>query len=339
LTISEASFLGLIFETFFYSIFLVVLGCSLYLQWERGHDRSAAVHKPVLVFSLLLGVLMSVHWALNVWNAYAAFMTLGPGIQREVAFGDLSEKRILTMLILYEVQVWMGDAILVWRLWLVSGKNVKLVAFPVVTCTALLVASCGFLHACARSKLTDPASLWLVRKWVISAFAISIFENVFCASLITWQIWKSQHNVRNAAQDSSTLTPIARIFIECAALWIIAGFCTFMAYLADNYVYFIFYYIAAPVLGISFCLMTVRLNLRTRSPPISSLGSGSSARASGSSASRGYSSSGSGARKVALDPTSSLDAEQDGDDASKIQLGPVQLGESKTKGEFASAGV
>lgn len=60
LTLSEGFFFGLIFETFFYSIFLVVLGSSLYLQWERVHDHSSTVTKPVLVFSLVLGVLISV---------------------------------------------------------------------------------------------------------------------------------------------------------------------------------------------------------------------------------------------------------------------------------------
>jgi len=110
-----------------------------------------------------------------------------------------------------------------------------------------------------------------------------------------------------------------------------------MAYLAKDNVYFVFYYIAAPVLGISFCLMTVRLNLRARSPPNSSSGLGSGAKASGSGGSKRYTFE-PGPRKVVLDPTSSLDVERDGHDASKVHLETVQLEETGTRAAFVTAG-
>jgi len=258
---------------------------------------------------------------MNVWNTYTVFMNVEVGLARELTFADLSAKKTLAMLIIYEMQVWMGDAILVWRLWLVSGRNIKVVAAPAFTCAGLLVCSCSFLKACADSKLTNAASLELVRNWCIGAFSVSLFQNIFCASMITWQMYKSQHDVRYMSQ--SNLTSIMRIFVECAAMWIVVAFITFMAYLANNYIYFVFYFMANPILGISFCLMTVRLNLRTRKSTSAQYVNNSSSGASGVSGGSRVTTT---PRKVVFDPPVEDGSEQN-HDPSKIQLSPLRYGD------------
>jgi hypothetical protein len=258
---------------------------------------------------------------MNLWNTYTVFMNVEVGLAREIAFADLAAKKALTMLVIYEMQVWMGDAILVWRLWLVSNKNLKIVAAPALTCTGLLVCSCGFLKACSVSKLTDPASLQLVRNWCIAAFSVSLFENLFCSSMIVWQMYRSQHDVRHLTQ--SNLTSIMRIFIECAGLWIVVVIITFVTYLVNNYVYFIFYYMANPILGVSFCLMIVRLNLRTRKSTSGQYANNSSSGASGIS---GNSRAITAPRKVAFDPLDEDSSEQI-HDPSKIRLSPLRHGD------------
>jgi len=251
-------------------------------------------------------------------------MNVEIGFAREMALANVAAKKTLTMLVIYEMQVWMGDAILVWRLWLVTDKNLKIVAAPAITCAGLLVCSCSFLKAASVSQLTDPGSLAVVRKWSIAAFSVSLFENVFCASVIVWQMYSSQHDVRYLTQ--SNLTSIMRIFVECSALWIVIMFITFMAYLSNNNVYLIFYYMANPILGISFCLLSVRLNLRSRKSTSEQYVGGSSTGASGAS---GNSRVATIPRKIAFDPSPSVveDGSEQNYDPTKIQLSPLRYGD------------
>jgi len=264
---------------------------------------------------------MTTHWALNFCNTYTIFVNVQAGLARELAFADLKSGKLLTMFVTYEMQVWMGDAILVWRLWLVTGKNYKIAAAPAVTCVGLLVCSCNFLKACSVVNLFDPATLVPVRNWSIAAFSVTLVENVFCASVIFWQMYKTQHDVRYTSQ--SNLTAIMRIFVECATPWIVVMFITFMAFVANDNVYYIFYYMANPILGIFFCLLTVRLNLRTRKPTHTNNSS-----TGGTSGVSGGSRTMTGSRKVAFDPTVEDSFEQNHDpELAKIHLSPLRHGD------------
>jgi len=165
-------------------------------------------------------------------------------------------------LTLFAVLVWMGDVILLYRLYRVSGKHIQYIIVPCITCVLTVVCSCNYIHLVAVGSLQVPGSLTRIRDWCISTFVITLTENAYCAAVIAFHIWRSHREVRSPTQ--SNLGPILRIVIESAAPWIVFILITFILYVANTSVYLTVLYLSNPVLGISFCLMTARLNLRTR---------------------------------------------------------------------------
>jgi len=276
------------------------------------------VNKFLLAFSILLCCLQTTHWWLNLWGCYDIYMNVDRGLPTEFAFANQAEIKSVVRLAFYEIQVWFGDAVLVWRLYLVCGRKLKYIAVPVVTCIGLLTCSCFFIQTTSKLDLTKPETLVPVRDWSIGAFSLSLFENIYCTSMIAFHIWRGQRDVRYVSQ--SNLNPILRIFVESAGLWTIVALATFIAYLKNNYVFYTLYYMANPIMGICFCMITVRLNLRTRQR------TAPSAQYSGnSSTTAGPGSKHNTPRKVAFDPDYATRSEDSGPiDLSKIPLSPIR---------------
>lgn len=49
--------MGIILQTFFYGVFLIIFGASMYMQWEKRRESGASANKVVLGFSILLCLL------------------------------------------------------------------------------------------------------------------------------------------------------------------------------------------------------------------------------------------------------------------------------------------
>jgi hypothetical protein len=54
ISLSQASFFGIIFESFFYAAFLLVFAISIFLQWETRQLNMAFGNKLVFGFTILL---------------------------------------------------------------------------------------------------------------------------------------------------------------------------------------------------------------------------------------------------------------------------------------------
>jgi len=262
ITLSQASFLGLLFETLVFGIFLVVFHVSMYFEWEiRTHPKTLG-KKLGLGFSTLLFCLITTHWILNVWGCYDVYMNVPPGSLTEYTLLDMSQVKSMVRMTVYELQVWIGDAILIYRLYYICGKRIVNIIFPCVTCVTAIVCSSNFLHALNLLDLTEPQTAVNIRIWCTATLSLTLVENCYCAGMISAHIWRSQRDMRSTS--TRDLGPVLRIFVESAGMWIVFVFVNLVAYVSKSNIFYLFFYLTNPVLGISFCLMTLRLNLLQR---------------------------------------------------------------------------
>jgi len=270
-TLSQASFLGLLLETLVFGIFLLVFCVSMYFEWEiRTHPKTFG-KKITLGFLVFLFCLITTHWLLNVWGCYDIYVNVPPGALAEYALLNMSEVKSMIRMTVYEMQVWMGDVILIFRLYYVCGRRIVNIIFPCITCVAAIVCSSNFLHALYVLDLTAPQSIENIRIWCTATLSLTFVENCYCAGMITAYIWRSQRDMRS--MSTVDLNPVLRIFVESAGMWIVFMFVNLVAYVSKSNIFYLFLYLANPILGISFSLMTVRLNLlkQPRTQPSGSL--------------------------------------------------------------------
>jgi len=179
------------------------------------------------------------------------------------AFANQRNGTNLARFIVYEVQAWMGDCLLIYRLYHVCGRRWSVVAVPCIMCSALVVSGFCLLMTTVKLNFLDPQSMKPFHAWAVACFALTFGENLYCLVAIAFFIWRAQCDVRHVT--TSPLTAVMWIFIESAGIWLLFVALTFFVYLGDPTVSLAFVYITNPMLGISFCLMITRLNLHSQS--------------------------------------------------------------------------
>lgn len=235
-------------------------------QWDRWkHDKVEKLrtgNKLVMGFSILLLCFISTHWILNFWRCYDVFLDGTDLAAMDSAFGNQRNGTNLARFIVYEVQAWMGDCLLIYRLYHVCHRRWTIVAIPCVMCTALVV--CGFclLKSTVKLNFLDPATTTPFRTWAIVCFTLTFGENLYCLIAIAFFIWRAQYDIRHVT--TSPLTAVLWIFIESAGMWLLFVGLTFFVYVGNPTVALAFVYITNPMLGISFCLMITRINLHSQ---------------------------------------------------------------------------
>lgn len=273
---SAGCFLGFVFETFFFGIFLIVFGVSLNMQWNQ-HKREPLTfgNKLVFAFSILLCLFITFHWWMNLWGIYVAFLQIPNETARELYIADMGAKLSLVRLTIYEIQTWMGDFLLIYRLYYVAGRRWLVVIPPIVTSCCLITCSAHFLYYTSKIDLTQPLTLpetlWMQEKWSIATFVLTVAENIYCLALIAFFIWRAHSGIHSATQ--SNLQSVLRIFVESAGMWVLCILITFIVYLTNRPAFYIPYYLTNPILGIAFCMMKIRLQLRDKGIMVGSDGS------------------------------------------------------------------
>jgi len=226
-------------------------------RWK--YEKLRTGNKLVTGFSILLLGFVSTHWILNFWRCYNVFLSGSDITTMDNAFANQRNAANLARFIVYEVQAWMGDCLLIYRLYHVCDRRWSIVAVPCAMCTALVVFGICLLRTTVKLNFLDPESMRPFHTWAIVCFSLTFGENLYCLIAIAFFIWRNQHSIRHIT--TSPLTTVMWIFIESAGLWLLFVGLTFFVYLGDTTVSVALVYITNPMLGISLCLMITRLNL------------------------------------------------------------------------------
>ena len=131
--LASSIFVGFILESLLYGAFIVIFITAAVTQWERWkHEKPRTGNKLVMGFSILLLVFISTvsvfqvpletvervfilrqHWTLNFWRCFDVFLSGSDLSTIDNAFGNQRNATNLARFIVYEVQAWMGDCLLV----------------------------------------------------------------------------------------------------------------------------------------------------------------------------------------------------------------------------------
>ncbi|KAF9651781.1 hypothetical protein BDM02DRAFT_525377 [Thelephora ganbajun] len=234
--LTSSIFVGFVLESLIYGAFIMIFIAAAVTQRERWkHEKLRTGNKLVMGFSILLLGFISTHWILNFRRCYDVFLSGSDLATMEGLFANQRNATNLARFIVYEVQAWMGDCLLIYRLYHVCGLKLNVL---------------------------DPESTGPFHTWAVVCFTLTFGENLYCLVAIALFIWRAQYDIRHVT--TSPLTAVMWIFIESAGMWLLFVGLTFFVYLGDPTVSLAFVYITNPMLGVSFCLMVTRLNLHSQ---------------------------------------------------------------------------
>ncbi|KAG7095905.1 hypothetical protein E1B28_006592 [Marasmius oreades] len=270
-----AELAGIVVEAVLYGIFTVLTIGTLYVLLRGKRGRSALNH-PLIFTSVLMFVLATVQIVVDCVVIFDAFIEINPRPVRKLKMSNIRIPIVAAKRALFFAMMILGDAIVIYRCWMVWGKNWLVIILSSFCCIASGTLAYMTIYATQHAgSLTDI----LKHPWVYGTaiFTLSIIANGIATSLIAFRIWRNERKlVLPSVSTKSTsglsvisgrgsLLPIARILVESGAL---------------NTAYLIAYTIvlqveegqgslpivadmSTPLVGIIFSLVIVRVQIRS----------------------------------------------------------------------------
>ncbi|CAL1712979.1 unnamed protein product [Somion occarium] len=204
-------------ETVFYGMnFVLFWVCIFVLTYKR---RTPKINK----FLVSVAVAMRRDWE----GGPAAF------------FSDVSIPANVVKVGIHTVNSIIGDGVVVWRCWLVWGRDWKMCVVPIFLVMAS--AACGFAQTVyfAKEKALRSAFAHILQIWNGSLFSLSLATNVTVTLLISLRVW---YMLRDAGGKMHfRYWRVLLIVIESGMIYSVALICELTLYFLNSNAFYIVY--------------------------------------------------------------------------------------------------
>ncbi|KAJ7485084.1 hypothetical protein B0H11DRAFT_2018081 [Mycena galericulata] len=226
ITILPANLATLVLESCLYGILLLLFISTVYFLATRrtlagmgSAHTSRKHHFTSLVFIgvATLFLVVTAHWILDIYQAFFAFIHLGSATAEDTFYADLAQPSEVAKTVLFSVAVLIGDALVIYRLWIIWGRNPFIPIFPVCSLVGVFVTSIGIIYEFSQWKpeLRGAAFHDESKPWAGSGFVLSLLINVYSTGFIAFRI--SRVNAVKVTSDSRLMSFLS-IVVESAGL-------------------------------------------------------------------------------------------------------------------------
>ncbi|KAF9255671.1 hypothetical protein L218DRAFT_1008306 [Marasmius fiardii PR-910] len=221
----------------------------------------------LLVFALLLGLVATNDVAFGLRHSLDAFAYYkGPGGAVE-ELQDISYWVSVMKTVDNIAQTFIGDAMLLFRCYIVYERSWKVIIVPVILWIGGTVTGVLLIYTFATLKAPAFISTTNAQPYGDTAIGISLAINVVTTGLIVWRIWsidKQNTSVMTNDTDmrarSSKLRRVVRILIDSAGLYTIATIIFVITYVTGSNASYPTSDCLVQIIGISFNLIIIRVD-------------------------------------------------------------------------------
>ncbi|THU84934.1 hypothetical protein K435DRAFT_396032 [Dendrothele bispora CBS 962.96] len=262
LSLAQAELIGLIVHSCLFGIYTLLFVQSLPFSMDDNFTfRLRKTNNILFAANFSLFLLIFSHWVVQIHRSQKAFIwTAGePGDPATIFYAFPADPLNLLKESLYLAQTFIGDCTMIYRLWVVYNKNYYITIVPTMVMIVYLVSAIAVVVALARTVPGEDIFISTAGRWAIMVFTTTVATNVLTTSLITYRVWRIQKRVHGSSYGSNVLS-VLHIMIESAALYTITAILTLIGYSTKMTWQFITIDMISPIIGISFTLISVRVN-------------------------------------------------------------------------------
>ncbi|KAF8075310.1 hypothetical protein FPV67DRAFT_628628 [Lyophyllum atratum] len=227
---AESVTLGLYLVTFFNAIF-ALFSTGLSCKTLRGLNYPMFIAVVLMFLNIILS---SVATVVIMWRA---FVTAPPGTA-EKSFSDISYWAVELKAIFVYLQATVGDALLIYRCWVVYARSCRVIAFSAVlwmggtACIIVVIYDMSRIHG---EALVSANKFY---PFIVSFWASTVTLNIVTTGLLLWPIWKvaREHDKfappisSRSGRHSNKMKQIMRVIIESGLMYTVTAFMTFVSY-------------------------------------------------------------------------------------------------------------
>ncbi|KAJ6537301.1 hypothetical protein DFH09DRAFT_91467 [Mycena vulgaris] len=266
----SANIVSTVLESLLYGAYVLLALLALYLRVTSHHSERLTntpgvsrwkALSPVVLGALLLFVVITSHWTLNVARLFLAVKEDGPGPQ--IFYGNLSHSTEVIKYGLLVASLFIGDWFLIHRLWVVWTFRTRIIIFPIVALMGFTAFGAGLTYQLTRYNSDDSIFHATFRRWVTGVCFFGLCTTAYTTGFSLYKLWSTSRVLK--ALGITSLTAIIRIFIDSAALLCVWGVFHVISYQCGSDLQFIAVDCMPAVVGISNLLIQIRLHWdRTR---------------------------------------------------------------------------
>ncbi|KAF5326689.1 hypothetical protein D9619_003967 [Psilocybe cf. subviscida] len=213
-----------------------------------------------LIFSILMYVVATLHLILAAFRFYKGFfLNVDPNGAMSY-LKNWNHWEYFWLIVLFCVQTWLGDALVIYRCYFVWGGNLWLVLVPVF----LLLASIG-INVVMWYWVHHPSSIAPKQaiRVLTCVYPLAFAQNLMTTSLIIFKIFMQHRESKKAGVvdlgSTLSLIRVARIVVESAAIYTIQLLIIIILYFRGNNGQYVIQAAVNPSIGITFVLLAIRI--------------------------------------------------------------------------------
>ncbi|KAI0044744.1 hypothetical protein FA95DRAFT_219039 [Auriscalpium vulgare] len=218
--IDVATLWSLLCSSIFYGVHVVTFGNAV---WVMIIKRRRQARRPHLIgVAFVLFAIGTAYLALafrRILNAFVFFQ--GPG----GAKGQLEQISDMLASVkgsLFITQILTGDMILIYRCFVVYGKDWRAIILPIVLWLGFAIIGAFVVYIPFTLHVHAVLSVARLEPFLISATSLTLAINVFCTSLIVRRIWLAQQQSLRMFSTGGVIQSFRRtigIIVESAAMY------------------------------------------------------------------------------------------------------------------------
>ncbi|TFK22698.1 hypothetical protein FA15DRAFT_657300 [Coprinopsis marcescibilis] len=263
-------------EALLYGVYIPLFGATLYIMLrKKTSDRFAS--RVFLIGVITSFILISLHNGICAYRldvAYSIETRLNPKETINI-FQDFKRWERSSTTILSPMTVWVGEALITYRCYLVWGRSYRVVVVPtLVSLTSIVVTSLN-LKWFADPTFINPIS---IRHILGAVYPLNLIHSLITTSLIAYRIHTCYERTRKAGLhrygsstgvlNSLNLIGLLRIVVESAAIYCVHMFLlTVFYFVGYHHGSALLQHMLVPVTGIVFALVAIRTHIEQRTKP------------------------------------------------------------------------
>ncbi|KAI0630795.1 hypothetical protein C8Q77DRAFT_1062802 [Trametes polyzona] len=222
--IDEAYLIGDWLESFVWGVYTTIFSMTLYTIYQKRHE---GVNKFTTITIIVLYILATAHIALALTRLIQGFVIYRNEIDPVFYFANISLRVNMAKDYLYITTLFLGDIVIVWRLYVVWGKNVYVAIIPALMCLGELADG----WASISQWLAPTQNFTAMANLGTAMYSLSLGTNIILTLVIVARIWLVSRRTRQAlGVESGSYQRVLLLLIESGALIAAAKVVEFVLY-------------------------------------------------------------------------------------------------------------
>ncbi|KAI0682077.1 hypothetical protein C8T65DRAFT_597625 [Cerioporus squamosus] len=254
-----AALLGFACEAVLWGAYSVLFVASIALLLRRARAHRGT-NVPIMIANFVLFATCTAHFALELNHFYMSLGTVGVD-----GFADETAKLVGADLLISLVD-FLGDLVLLYRCWIIWGKNIWVVALPLLTATAGFGCITIVAHWILTLSPTSPVPPAAIVPLGTAGYTLPLATNVMATALIVTKLWLTARSVEKGAGTSllgaaHAAQRAVAIIVESGLLYLVTQVVFVVLFALGHPAQAIVAVVAVQIYGIAPTLIVIRVAL------------------------------------------------------------------------------